>query len=209
MIIAIDGPSGAGKSTIAKILAEKLKIEYLDTGAMYRAVTKYVLDNQIDIYDKDKLKKALNNVHLDFKDSCIYLNGENVEKAIRSKLINENVSEVSSILDVRKFLVKNQREISSEKSTILDGRDIGTVVFPNADYKFFLYASIEVRAKRRFDQKLSNETFEQIKESIRKRDEYDSNREISPLKKADDAIEIDTSNLSIEETVDKIISYIG
>ncbi|MDO4594336.1 MAG: (d)CMP kinase [Tissierellia bacterium] len=208
MIIALDGPSGAGKSTIAKLLASKLNYEYLDTGAMYRAVTKYILDNKIDIYDKNLLISSLKNIRLDFNKSHIYLNGVDVENTIRSETITKEVSEVSSIKEIREFLVEMQRNIAKNKSIILDGRDIGTVVFPNADYKFFIVADVKIRAKRRFDQYKSDQTLEQIEASILKRDQYDSNRKISPLKKAKDAIIIDTSNLTIDETIEKIYNYI-
>lgn len=203
-IIALDGPSGSGKSTIANLLAKKLKISYLNTGSMYRALTLYFLKNNIkksDNLDKNILK----NINIDINKDKVFLNGKDVSKEIRDKEVTENVSWVSSMPEVREYLVEMQRNISNNKSIILDGRDIGTVVFPNAKYKFYLTASSYVRAKRRFDQNEIDKSFEEIKEDIEKRDYLDSHREISPLKKADDAIEIDSSDLTIAQTIDKII----
>lgn len=203
-IIALDGPSGSGKSTIANLLAKKLKISYLNTGSMYRALTLYLLENNIKKTD-DFDKNILENINIDINKDKVFLNGEDVSKEIRDKEVTENVSWVSSMPEVREYLVEMQRNISNNKSIILDGRDIGTVVFPNAKYKFYLTASSYVRAKRRFDQNEIDKSFEEIKEDIEKRDYLDSHREISPLKKADDAIEIDSSDLTIAQTIDKII----
>lgn len=203
-IIALDGPSGSGKSTIANLLAKKLKISYLNTGSMYRALTLYLLENNIKKTD-DFDKNILENINIDINKDKVFLNGKDVSKEIRDKEVTENVSWVSSMPEVREYLVEMQRNISNNKSIILDGRDIGTVVFPNAKYKFYLTASSYVRAKRRFDQKEIAKSFEEIKEDIEKRDYLDSHREISPLKKADDAIEIDSSDLTIAQTIDKII----
>ena len=203
-IIALDGPSGSGKSTIANLLAKKLKISYLNTGSMYRALTLYFLENNIKKSD-DFDKNILENINIDINKDKVFLNGEDVSKEIRDKEVTENVSWVSSMPEVREYLVEMQRNISNNKSIILDGRDIGTVVFPNAKYKFYLTASSYVRAKRRFDQNEIDKSFEEIKEDIEKRDYLDSHREISPLKKADDAIEIDSSDLTIAQTIDKII----
>lgn len=203
-IIALDGPSGSGKSTIANLLAKKLKISYLNTGSMYRALTLYLLENNIKKTD-DFDKNILENINIDINKDKVFLNGKDVSKEIRDKEVTENVSWVSSMPEVREYLVEMQRNISNNKSIILDGRDIGTVVFPNAKYKFYLTASSYVRAKRRFDQKEIAKSFEEIKEDIEKRDYLDSHREISPLKKADDAIEIDSSDLTISQTIDKII----
>lgn len=203
-IIALDGPSGSGKSTIANLLAKKLKISYLNTGSMYRALTLYLLENNIKKTD-DFDKNILENINIDINKDKVFLNGKDVSKEIRDKEVTENVSWVSSMPEVREYLVEMQRNISNNKSIILDGRDIGTVVFPNAKYKFYLTASSYVRAKRRFDQNEIDKSFEEIKEDIEKRDYLDSHREISPLKKADDAIEIDSSDLTIAQTIDKII----
>lgn len=204
-IIALDGPSGSGKSTIANILAKKLKISYLNTGSMYRAVTLFFLENNIKKSDKIDIY-LLRKINIDIKEDKVFLNEKDVSDKIRNKEVTENVSWVSSIFLVRKYLVDMQRKISQNKSIILDGRDIGTVVFPNAKYKFFLVASSEVRAKRRYEQNEIDKSLEEIQKDIEKRDYLDSHREISPLKKAEDAIEIDSSNLTIDETIEEIIN---
>lgn len=204
-IIALDGPSGSGKSTIANILAKKLKISYLNTGSMYRAVTLFFLENNIKKSDKIDID-LLRKINIDIKGDKVFLNEKDVSEKIRNKEVTENVSWVSSIFLVRKYLVDMQRKISQNKSIILDGRDIGTVVFPNAKYKFFLVASSEVRAKRRYEQNEIDKSLEEIQKDIEKRDYLDSHREISPLKKAEDAIEIDSSNLTIDETIEEIIN---
>ena len=204
-IIALDGPSGSGKSTIANILAKKLKISYLNTGSMYRAVTLFFLENNIKKSDKIDID-LLRKINIDIKEDRVFLNGKDVSEKIRNKEVTENVSWVSSISLVRKYLVDMQRKISQNKSIILDGRDIGTVVFPNAKYKFFLVASSEIRAKRRYEQNEIDKSLEEIQKDIEKRDYLDSHREISPLKKAEDAIEIDSSNLTIDETIEEIIN---
>lgn len=204
-IIALDGPSGSGKSTIANILAKKLKISYLNTGSMYRAVTLFFLENNIKKSDKIDID-LLRKINIDIKEDRVFLNEKDVSDKIRNKEVTENVSWVSSIFLVRKYLVDMQRKISQNKSIILDGRDIGTVVFPNAKYKFFLVASSEVRAKRRYEQNEIDKSLEEIQKDIEKRDYLDSHREISPLKKAEDAIEIDSSNLTIDETIEEIIN---
>lgn len=204
-IIALDGPSGSGKSTIAQELSERLGIEYLNTGSMYRAVTKYFLDKNIKESDLDKIVKNLENIQIDFNEGAVFLNGDDVSKEIRSDIVTKNVSWVSANEDVRRKLVDMQREIAKNTSFILDGRDIGTVVFPNAKYKFFLTASPRVRAIRRFDQNESDLSLDELEKSIIERDEYDSNRETSPLRKAEDACLIDNSDLNIEETIDMIL----
>lgn len=204
-IIALDGPSGSGKSTIANILAKKLKISYLNTGSMYRAVTLFFLENNIKKSDKIDID-LLRKINIDIKEDKVFLNEKDVSDKIRNREVTENVSWVSSLSLVRKYLVDMQRKISQNKSIILDGRDIGTVVFPNAKYKFFLVASSEVRAKRRYEQNEIDKSLEEIQKDIEKRDYLDSHREISPLKKAEDAIEIDSSNLTIHETIEEIIN---
>lgn len=205
MIIAVDGPSGSGKSTISKIVASRLKIEYIDTGSMYRAVTYYFLKNNLS-YDV----KNLESVDIDFKNNEIVLNGEKVEQYIRTSEVTKNVSEVSSDKKIREKLVNLQRKISQGKSIILDGRDIGTVVFPNADYKFFLNARPEIRAKRRYNEIKDKQSlsYDDMLEQIKTRDYKDSTRKESPLKKAYDAIEIDSSEMTIEEVVEKILSIV-
>lgn len=203
-IIALDGPSGSGKSTIANLLADKLKISYLNTGSMYRALTLYFLENNIKKSENIDIK-ILKKINIDINEDKVFLNGKNVSQEIRDKEVTENVSWVSSIPVVREYLVEMQRKISKNKSIILDGRDIGTVVFPDAKYKFYLDASSFVRAKRRFEQNEIDKSFEEIKKDIEKRDYLDSHREISPLKKAEDAIEIDSSDLTIDQTIEKIL----
>ncbi len=203
-IIALDGPSGSGKSTIANLLANKLKISYLNTGSMYRALTLYFLENNIKKSDNIDIK-ILKKINIDINEDKVFLNGKDVSQEIRDKEVTENVSWVSSIPIVREYLVEMQRNISKNKSIILDGRDIGTVVFPDAKYKFYLDASSFVRAKRRFEQNEIDKSFEEIKKDIEKRDYLDSHREISPLKKAEDAIEIDSSDLTIDQTIEKIL----
>lgn len=203
-IIALDGPSGSGKSTIANLLANKLKISYLNTGSMYRALTLYFLENNIKKSDNIDIK-ILKKINIDINEDKVFLNGKDVSQEIRDKEVTENVSWVSSIPVVREYLVEMQRKISKNKSIILDGRDIGTVVFPDAKYKFYLDASSFVRAKRRFEQNEIDKSFEEIKKDIEKRDYLDSHRKISPLKKAEDAIEIDSSDLTIDQTIEKIL----
>lgn len=203
-IIALDGPSGSGKSTIANLLADKLKISYLNTGSMYRALTLYFLENNIKKSENIDIK-ILKKINIDINEDKVFLNGKDVSQEIRDKEVTENVSWVSSIPVVREYLVEIQRKISKNKSIILDGRDIGTVVFPDAKYKFYLDASSFVRAKRRFEQNEIDKSFEEIKKDIEKRDYLDSHREVSPLKKAEDAIEIDSSDLTIDQTIEKIL----
>ena len=207
-IIAIDGPSGSGKSTISNELAEILKIQYLNTGAMYRAVTYFFIENNVNEDANDELiLTMLDKIRINFIDNEIYLNGTNIEKEIRTDQVTKNVSWVSANALVREKLVSMQRDIAKEKSFVLDGRDIGTVVFPDAKYKFYLTASSKERARRRFLQNESDLTIEEIEKSIIDRDLYDSSREISPLRKADDAIEIDSSMQSIDQTIGAILSY--
>jgi len=212
MIIAFDGPAGSGKSTIAKIISEKLGITYLDTGAMYRAVTLYFLENNVDFNDENQVEINLERIELEFINDKLCLNNKDVSAQIREKNVNDNVSFVSAIRIVREKMVDLQRKMSGKKSVVLDGRDIGTVVFPNADYKFYITASVDVRARRRYEEELrkgiSNLSLNEVKKSIENRDYIDSNREVTPLKKADDAIEIDTSDMSIDQVLEKILSYI-
>lgn len=207
-IIAVDGPSGSGKSTISQIIAKKLKIEYLNTGLMYRAVTKYFLDNNLDEQTDDEiLKRILEEISIDFKDNRLLLNGIDVTDKLRNDEVTANVSWVSARSYVREKMVDLQRKIAENTSFILDGRDIGSVVFPDAKYKFYLTASAITRAKRRFDQGESDMTVEEIEKAIIKRDNYDSNRKVAPLKIAEGAVVINSSDLDINQTVDKILSY--
>jgi cytidylate kinase len=214
--IALDGFSSTGKSTMAKQLAKKLEYIYVDSGAMYRAVTLYAMQQKhISKYNfnKQKLISTLNNITLEFKFNSelgygeIYLNGVNVENEIRSLAVSNYVSKIAEVSEVRKKLVKQQQLIGTNKGVVMDGRDIGTVVFPNAELKFFITASANIRAKRRFDEltkKGDKVSFEEILKNVKERDYIDSTREDSPLIKANDAIEIDNSNLSLEEQFDKI-----
>lgn len=207
MIIAVDGPAGAGKSTVAKIVAKKLNINYIDTGAMYRAVTYKCLANNIDINDEVSVINIAKNSIIDFKDNNIYLDGKILADEIRTMEVSNNVSNVAKIKEVRYLMVDIQREIGKRSSVILDGRDIGSYVFPNADYKFYLVATPEERGLRRYKElteKGYDVNLDEIIKDIIKRDEIDSNREFAPLVKADDAIEIDTTGKSIDEVVDLI-----
>lgn len=211
MIIAIDGPSGAGKSTVAKLLSKELGFEYIDTGAMYRALAYKAYINNIEIAE-DKIDEMLKTTTVDYSDNKIYLDNENVESLIRSEIISKGASKISALKNVRVKMVELQRNIAKNKNVILDGRDIGTKVFPDADYKFFITASVDIRARRRYEQLILSSmdvNFNNVLEDIRKRDENDSTREISPLKKAEDAILIDTSNLNINEVVKTIADFIG
>ncbi len=208
--IALDGPSASGKSTIAKLLAGILGIKYLDTGSMYRAITHYLLTNKIDLNNEEEISTSLNNITIAYLNNDIELNGEVITNELRTDVINKNVSLVSSYLSVREKLVNIQQEISKIDSIILDGRDIGTVVLPEAKYKFFLIASAEERAKRRLgdENSKSRYTYDEVLEDIKRRDHLDSTRAISPLKKAEDAIEIDSTNMSINEVVETILKYV-
>ena len=209
--IAIDGPSGTGKSTTAKILAKDLSFIYIDTGAMYRAVGLYCVKNNIDIEDEETIKKNLDNIDINifYKDGNqeIELNHEIVSKEIRENHISKCASVVSQYKDVREKLVSMQQELAKKNSVIMDGRDIGTVVLPDADLKIYLIASDEVRADRRYKELLEkgqDVEYDKILEELKERDYRDSHRENSPLKRADDAIELDNSNMTIEEVADKI-----
>ena len=212
LVIAVDGPAGAGKSTIAKIIAENLKINYIDTGAMYRAITYKCLKNNIDINNEEEVSNLAKKTNIDFKDNNIYLDGKILTDEIRTIEVSNNVSNVAKIKEVRYLMVDVQREIGKRSSVILDGRDIGSYVFPNADYKFFLIATPQERGQRRFielSKKGYKVTLENIIKDIVKRDEIDSNREFAPLIKAKDAIEIDTTGKTIDEVVDIVISKIN
>ena len=207
IIVAIDGPAGSGKSTIAKIIAKKFNFTYIDTGAMYRMITLYLLENNIDFDDLKEIEKVLNTVNLDMQGDKFYLNNADVSTKIREKRINENVSKVASIKIVRSNLVDLQRKVSNNKNVILDGRDVGTVIFPNAQVKIFLIASPEERARRRYNEFLEKKTeitYDEVLKSIKERDHIDSTRDESPLKKADDAIELDSTNLTIDDVVNFI-----
>lgn len=211
MIIAVDGPAGAGKSTISKLIAKKLNINYIDTGAMYRAVTYKCLTEGVDVKNEVAIIEVAKRTDIDFRDNNIYLDSKVVNEEIRTREVSANVSDVAKIKEVRYLMVDVQREIGTRNDVILDGRDIGSYVFPNADYKFFLVATPEERGRRRYKElceKGFEGTLEEIIKDIEKRDEIDSNREFAPLKKADDAIEIDTTGLGIDEVVETVVSKI-
>ena len=210
MIIAIDGPAGSGKSTIAKLIAEDLGLVYLDTGAMYRLVTLKALNDGI-LGNLDKIIKMLDNLNIDIKENGFYLDDIDVSEEIRKPVVSENVSDIAVIREVREKMVDLQRKFSESKNVILDGRDIGTVVFPNADVKIFLVADAKERANRRYKElvaKGENVRIEEIYENILKRDEIDSTRKESPLKKADNAIEVDTTSKNIEEVKNEILNIV-
>ena len=210
MIIAIDGPAGSGKSTIAKLIAEDLGLVYLDTGAMYRLVTLKALNDGI-LGNLDKIIKMLDNLNIDIKENGFYLDDIDVSEEIRKPVVSENVSDIAVIREVREKMADLQRKFSESKNVILDGRDIGTVVFPNADVKIFLVADAKERSNRRYKElvaKGENVRIEEIYENILKRDEIDSTRKESPLKKADNAIEVDTTSKNIEEVKNEILNII-
>ena len=215
MQVAIDGPASSGKSTISKLIAKKTNFLYLDTGAMYRATTLAFLRNNISVDDEKAIEKLLDNLDISFKNTedgqLVFLNGDDVTREIRDLEVTRNVSEISAIKAVRVKLVQMQRELAENHSIIMDGRDIGTVVLPNAELKIFLVASVKERALRRYrenQEKGIELSLEKLEEEIAHRDFLDSTRKESPLKKADDAIEIDTTSLSIQEVVSKITNLI-
>jgi len=216
MIIAIDGPAGAGKSTVAKIVAQKLGLLYIDTGAMYRAITLKALLKGVDINDEKTLVAMARGSRIELRylptGLRVYLDNKDVTKQIRDPKVTKIVSEVSQIVPLRKIMVRLQRRLAKEhKGAVLEGRDIGTVVFPNADYKFYLDANLKERIKRRFKelkQAGKNITLKEVEADILKRDRIDSMRSYAPLKKAEDAIYIDTTPLNIEQVAGKILSYI-
>ncbi len=216
IIIAIDGYSSCGKSTLAKQLASALHYVYVDSGAMYRAITLYFLRNGINLKKEKNIAEALNNIHLSFSfdsntdKSIIYLNDENVEAEIRDMLISEKVSEVAAIKAVRTFAVDQQRKIGNQKGIVMDGRDIGTTVFPKAELKIFMTADIAIRVERRFKELYEankNITIEEVKNNLEMRDYIDSNREVSPLRKADDAHMLDNSNLTMAQQLKIALSW--
>jgi cytidylate kinase len=217
IIITIDGWSSCGKSTLAKQLAKKLGYVYVDSGAMYRAITLYFLRNHVDWTDKKEVKNALKEINIEFQNNSktetseIYLNEENVEYVIRDLVVAEKVSDIAAIREVREFAVVQQRKMGEQKGIIMDGRDIGTVVFPHAELKIFMTADSSVRVERRFKElfeKNPNVTIEEVKANLEMRDYIDSHREISPLKKAKDAIELDNTNLTEKEQFNKAYNWV-
>ncbi len=216
MKIAVDGPAGAGKSTIARLVAKQLGLRYVDTGAMYRAVTLAALRQGVDMDDEDALLRVATSMDLNIvfqgqRGNVIYLDGQDVTGLIRQTDVTANVSTVSTHKKVRDFIVALQDQIGRQGSVVMDGRDIGTVVMPDADWKIFLQATVEERARRR-QQELQRKgvvvDIKDLQEQIRTRDHLDSTRENSPLRKAEDAIEIDTTSLSISEVVEKVLDLI-
>ena len=217
MQVAIDGPASAGKSTVAKIIAKKLSFVYIDTGAMYRACTVIARDNKIDYGDEDAILKAIDKTGIEFKavngEQKVYAGSKDISLEIRTPEISANVSQVSALAEVRKKMVSLQRKMAGQTNVIMDGRDIGTTVLPNAEVKIFLVASAHSRAERRLlDLKQrgihSDKTVDEIEKDIANRDYKDSHRKISPLKKARDAIEIDTTNMTIDQVVNTILKKI-
>ena len=210
--VAIDGPSAAGKSTIAKMVAKKENFIYIDTGAMYRSAAFYCIKNHIDLNDEQAVEQAISNIQIRLTaDNKVYLNDEDVSNQIRQDQVSLGASCVSKYQAVRSFLVDEQRKMAKAGNVILDGRDIGTVVLPNADLKIYQIASVETRAKRRYLENLErglDADLETIKKEIEERDYQDTHREISPLKKAEDAIELDTSSLTLEEVVEQVLTLI-
>jgi len=214
IIIAIDGHSSCGKSTLAQDLAKELNYSYIDTGAMYRAVTLYFLDHAIDFNDEIEIAQALESIRIEFHNNNgkneILLNKREVSQAIRQMIINENVSEIAAIPSVRRFLVQQQQEMGKNKAIVMDGRDIGTVVFPFAELKIFLTAQLEIRAERR--RKEYNESgfklpLSEVEDNLRHRDQIDSTRLDSPLRQADEAIKIDNSELTRKEQFLLVLAY--
>ncbi|MCQ4034942.1 (d)CMP kinase [Kaistella montana] len=218
-VIAIDGYSSTGKSSISKVIAKKLGLIHMDTGALYRGVTFFAINECSDEngkIDLEKLFKKLNDIHLEFKkideELILFLNGNDISKEIRTNEVSGNVSLIACQKEVRDYLMETQRSIAQKGGVIMDGRDIGTVVLPDADYKFFLTASIDERTKRRFLelQSLGIENSEtEVRENLISRDKIDSERAVAPLKKADDAILVDNSKMTKEETIDYILSFIS
>ena len=215
IIIAIDGPAASGKSTLAKDLADKLGYLYVDTGAMYRAITFYALEHKI-VDDNDELIKILHDLKLELeyenKLTRVFINNEEVTEKIRTPEVNSKVSDISKIKEVRTEMVKLQREMANNKNLVVEGRDTTTVVFPNADLKIFLTADVKERARRRYleyKEKGEDVILEDVEASINNRDHIDSSRSVSPLKKADDAIEVDTTDLTIEEEINRIVARVN
>lgn len=213
LVIAIDGPAGAGKSTVAKMVAEKLNYVYLDTGAMYRAVTYLVLERGVDPNNQEAVTEIARQADIVFSNASgkakVYLNGEDITDKIRTREISNLVSPLSAIASVRSILVDQQRKLAASGNVVLDGRDIGTVVLPNADLKVFLTASGEERARRRLkdlEKQGEKADFTELLAEIEARDKRDSTRDVAPLKVADDAVVIDTDNLTIDQVVDQIRS---
>ena len=215
-VVAIDGPAGSGKGTVTKLVGEKLNLVTFDTGAMYRAISYYMIQNNIDIKDIEAIKEMLNgiDIKLEFENrvQILYLNSQKLVTELRTKEVNDIVSQVSHVPEVRTAMVELQRKLAEGKNVIMEGRDIGTNVFPNADVKVYLDASAEERANRRLKQNLENNitniSYEEILENIKFRDHNDKTSDIAPLKQAEDAIYLDSSDLTIEQVVERIVKII-
>ena len=206
--VTVDGPSGSGKSTVCKLISNILNIEYLDTGSMYRSLAYFCLKKNINLEDEEEVMHVLNNLDITFESSKIKVNGEFLRDKIRTNDVSMAASKVSTYYSVREKLVEIQRQIASNKAIIIDGRDAGTNILKNADYKFYLDASPEVRAKRRFNEQKDDSSYETILKDIKLRDEQDKNRKYAPLKRAEDAVYINSDDMNIDEVVEKIIEII-
>lgn len=210
--IAIDGPAAAGKSTVAKIIAKKLGYTYMDTGAMYRVVTWYCLKNKINCQNQAACEAIVHDINIDLKpDNTVFCNNINVTHDIRTTQVSSNVSYIAAMKGIRLVLSSLQKQFAKTHSVVMDGRDIGTYVIPDAEVKIFLIASVETRAQRRYKENMEKNipcTIDDIRADVRKRDYIDSHRDFAPLKKADDAVEVDTSNLSIDEVVNTILTIV-
>ena len=211
MIITIDGPAASGKSTTAKLVAKKMNFIHLDTGSMYRAITYFFLNNNIDI-SNNEIKNHLNDIKLEITGisyNQVILNNINITDKIRTTAIDNNVSKVSALIDVRNYLICFQRQICKNKNVVVEGRDIGTNVFPNAKYKFYITADVKIRAIRRFNEKKRKSiNIDIIEQELKERDEYDKKRTYSPLKIPNNSIIIDTTNINLNDQVEKILNYI-
>jgi|GEM_PF-264145 cytidylate kinase len=206
--VTVDGPSGSGKSTVCKLISNILNIEYLDTGSMYRSLAYFCLKKNMNLEDEEEVMHVLNNLDITFESSKIKVNGEFLRDKIRTNDVSMAASKVSRYYSVRERLVEIQRQIASNKAIIIDGRDAGTNILKNADYKFYLDASPEIRAKRRFNEQKDDSSYETILKDIKLRDEQDKNRKYAPLKRAEDAVYINSDDMNIDEVVEKIIEII-
>lgn len=207
MIIAMDGPAGSGKTTVAKLLADRLKFSYLDTGATYRALTLFALEKNIDIYDEAALAHAAKNLNIKLEGRKVFLDGKDVSADIRAPRIDKNISAIVAHPKVRKVMVALQQKIANTGNFVAEGRDVTTVVFPRADHKFYIDAAFDLRARRRFkefQEKGVKIDFEQVKEDLAKRDHADFSRKVGPLKKADNAIVLDTTHMTIDQVVNNL-----
>ena len=214
-VVAIDGPAGSGKGTVTKMVAEKLGLVNIDTGAIYRGVTLNIIRNNISLTDKEKIKEMLDTINIEVEvennNTTVFLEGKDITNKLRNKDVTDLVSPVARIIEIREFIDNISRKIAKGKNVIMEGRDIGTTVFPNANVKIYLDATPEERAKRRFKQNIEkriNIPYEEILENIMFRDKNDSTSPVGTLKKADDAVYIDSTNMSIEEVVDEVIRLI-